>query len=159
MWKIHLMFLCFFQINVINGECRLAAASSLKAMAPINGGPNNSYNHGVMATPSNNPLPPFSLPPYFPGPKESSNNANFQGKITIINFFWSSCSNWLDSCVILLPVMIFRTGSTPSAIKLECQYLTVGDSNLPIRVEHITKLLKVAFVRKISRIFTSPKSP
>jgi len=67
------------QINVINGECRLAAASSLKAMAPINGGPNNSYNHGVMATPSNNPLPPFSLPPYFPGPKESSNNANFQG--------------------------------------------------------------------------------
>ena len=70
----------FFQNNVINGECRLAAASSLKAMAPINGGPNNSYNHGAMAMPSNNPLPPFSLPPYFPGPKESSNNANFQGK-------------------------------------------------------------------------------
>ena len=73
-------FMFDFQINVINGECRLAAASSLKAMAPINGGPNNSYNHGAMATPSNNPLPPFSLPPYFPGPKESSNNANFQGK-------------------------------------------------------------------------------
>jgi hypothetical protein len=70
------------QINVVNCESRLAAtSSSLKAMAPMNhGGPNNSCDYnGAMATPSNNSLPPFSLPPYFPGPKESSNNANFQG--------------------------------------------------------------------------------
>ena len=63
----------------MNGEARLAAASSsLKAMAPMHGGPN--HHHGAMATPSNNSLPQFSLPPYFPGPKESSNNANFQGE-------------------------------------------------------------------------------
>ena len=33
-------------------------------------------------TPSASSLPPFSLPPYLQSPKESSNNANFQGMCT-----------------------------------------------------------------------------
>lgn len=46
----------------------------------------NNHQIAVQTTPTANcPLPPFSLPPYFHGPKESSNNANFQGRLPQIN--------------------------------------------------------------------------
>ena len=48
-------------------------------------------------TPSATSLPPFSLPPYLQSPKESSNNANFQGMCT--NF---CLKKWGKECNIIV---------------------------------------------------------
>ena len=64
-----------------SSESSSLSSSHSSASIPEMGNPASSgMVTELPSTPSATSLPTFSLPPYLQGPKESSNNANFQGR-------------------------------------------------------------------------------
>ena len=102
-----------------SSEASSLSSSHSSASIPDISMPGNPAGLGMVGseptTPATSTLPPFSLPPYLQGPKESSNNANFQGKF-LVNIY--RCTFWNLCCATpqKLETVIFENHFNPTLI-------------------------------------------